>query len=466
MSPTKIVKICHTRNPELFAGLTRESVKRWIDRSGEQPKWSDAALKRVAAGNTPGHALGGPRGALVSILTMRHRVRMTYIPSQSGYPEVVDAIKARLTALRQAGVPLTTISTRGILIATIIRMAPEILKRKFHDGSTFRASDNFMRSWLHSAMGWSRRKATRAAQKLPENWEDQCEKAAMRIAYLIKEYDIPAELYANSDQTQRLYAPGDKLTYAETGAKQVSVIGGDEKRAFTVMVTVTSSGLLLPFQAIYMGKTIRSCPTSGPHYNDAIAAGFLFEPSGTKTYWSNQATMKSFVNTILAPYFDRMKAQLGRPTGQKSLWLIDVWSVHRSTEFLDWMHDNHPNILINFVPGGCTGVAQPCDVGMQRLFKHITNQAYLGDIVNETLTQIDTDSATVRVDQQIEHLRNASVGWLWKAYEGLNKPDIVQKVSTKNADNAGLNLLMYCLPGIPAVQDQKMGPVVRMLEVI
>jgi hypothetical protein len=68
-------------------------------------------------------------------------------------------------------------------------------------------------------MGWSRRKATRAAQKLPANWEDQCEKAAMRRAYLIKEYDIPAELYANSDQTQRLYASGDKLTYAETGAK-------------------------------------------------------------------------------------------------------------------------------------------------------------------------------------------------------------------------------------------------------
>ena len=71
MSPTKIVKMCQARNPELFAGLTRESVKRWIDRTGDQPKWSDAALKRVAAGNTPGHALGGPQGALVSIPAIR-----------------------------------------------------------------------------------------------------------------------------------------------------------------------------------------------------------------------------------------------------------------------------------------------------------------------------------------------------------------------------------------------------------
>lgn len=114
---------------------------------------------------------------------------------------------------------------------------------------------------------------------------------------------------------------------------------------------------------------------------------------------------------------------------------------------LDILHHSLPS------PGGCTGVAQPCDVGIQRPFKHITNQAYLEDVVNETLTQIDANAATVRVDQQIEKLRNASVGWLWKAYEGLNKHDIVQKVSANNTDNAISNLPTCCSPGIPAVQD-------------
>ena len=82
------------------------------------------------------------------------------------------------------------------MLATIIRDRPEILELKFRDGSTFRASDTFVRTWLCSTMGWTIRKATRAAQKLPDNWEDQCEKAVIRRAYLIKEYDIPAELYA------------------------------------------------------------------------------------------------------------------------------------------------------------------------------------------------------------------------------------------------------------------------------
>jgi hypothetical protein len=308
-------------------------------------------------------------------------------------------------------------------------MEPSILQRQFPDGSTFRASDSFVRSWLHRTMSWTRRKATRAAQKLPEDWEDKCEQSAQRKAYLLKEFDIPPALYANSDQTQRLYAPGDRLTYAEQGAKQVSLIGGDEKRAFTVMVTVTSDGTLLPFQAIYQGKTERSCPApNSPNYKDTIDAGFRFEYSGTKTYWTNQQTMRHFVNHILAPYFNHTKATLGLPPTQRSLWQIDVWSVHRSDEFLDWMSKTHPMILIDFVPGGCTGVAQPCDVGIQRPFKHITNQCFHEDIVDATLKQID-HGELISIDDWLPTLRNASVRWLWKAYQKLNDKAFVKKVS-------------------------------------
>jgi hypothetical protein len=430
MSETKIVQIAKARNPEIFAKLSRETVRGWIDRTGPQPRWSDATVRRIAAGNAPGHTNGGKRGALVSMSLIEGKRKTYGFCYKANYPEVVVKIKTRLAALRKSGVPLTVITARGVMIAVIIREAPEIMERVFNDGSTFRASDTFMRRWLHSAMGWSRRKGTRAAQKLPDDWEDQCEKAAIRRAYLMREYDIPAELFANSDQTQRLYAPGDKLTYAETGSKQVSVIGGDEKRAFTVMVTVTSAGVLLPFQAIYVGKTNRSCPNreKAPDFDAAVAAGFRFEFSGTETYWANQKTMQNFVNFILAPYFEAEKVKLGRPPDQCSLWVIDVWSVHRSDEFLTWMRQTHPKILIDFVPGGCTGVAQPCDVGIQRPFKHITNQCFLEDIVASTLAQIDSGTE-INIDETLPTLRNASVRWLWTAYNALNKKEIVKKVS-------------------------------------
>lgn len=183
-------------------------------------------------------------------------------------------------------------------------------------------------------MKWSERKATRAAHKLPDNWEDLCEKSLLRIAQDIKEEDIPAALYVNTDQTQAVYAQGSNLTWTQTGSAQVSVVGEDEKRAFTAVVSVSNSGILLPFQAIYMGKSNRSCPDkSAKHYTVSRAANFRFEYSDTGTYWSTQKTMRDLVDNIIAPYFSEQKAKLGVPESQKSIWQIDVWSVHRSREF-------------------------------------------------------------------------------------------------------------------------------------
>jgi hypothetical protein len=311
-------------------------------------------------------------------------------------------------------------------------MKPEILEAQYKDGSTFKASDSFVRRWVRQEMNWAQRKATRAVQKVPEDWEDQIERSHIRKAYLIKEYDICSPLYVNSDQTQGVFAPGDKLTYAEIGAKQVSLVGAEEKRAFTIMVGVANDGTLalLPFQAIYEGLTKRSTPTSdSPHYDNVINAGMLLEFSGTQTYWSNLAMMKSYVNKILHPYFQGVRERLGLPPTQKALWQIDVWSVHRSKEFRDWMSENYSNIILDFVPGGCTGLTQPCDVGIQRPLKLSLKRSYHeSEVTNEMLQQIDNNDPTLFFNTKVGKLRNASVTWLWNAYRAVNKPELVKKV--------------------------------------
>lgn len=253
------------------------------------------------------------------------------------------------------------------MLAVILHERPEILEKKYSDGSKFRASEAFVwRCQLHNKMHWSIRKATCAAQKLPEDWEDKCAKSVLRKAYQIKEYDIPAELFINADQTQFVYAPGDKLTWAETGSSQVSLLGAEEKRAFMLLVGVAASGKAIPFQAVYGGKSKKSTPSpDSQKYDAAITKGFKFVFSTTDTYWSNHETMHQYVNEILVPYIETKKKELGLPDDQKTLWSIDVWAVHRSKQFRTWMSTNHPNILLDYVPGGCTGVAQPCDVGIQ-----------------------------------------------------------------------------------------------------
>jgi hypothetical protein len=79
--------------------------------------------------------------------------------------------------------------------------------------------------------------------------------------------------------------------------------------------------------------------------------------------------MKTLVNDIVAPYFNTKKAELKLPPSQCSLWMIDCWSVHKSEECRSWMKEAHPNIIISFVPGNLTGLAQPLDVGIQQVLK-------------------------------------------------------------------------------------------------
>ncbi|KAJ7049803.1 hypothetical protein C8F01DRAFT_960885, partial [Mycena amicta] len=154
---------------------------------------------------------------------------------------------------------------------------------------------------------WSNRRATNAAQKLPANHERILEEAYLREAWIIKEYNIPAALRVNTDQTQVVYQQGGASTWGDCWAKQVSTTGKEEKRAFTLVPSIAADGL-----------------------------GFPHHP--------NSLLDHQLVNEIIGPYFERSKLE---PK-------IDVWSVHRSEAFRDWMRENHPTITIQFIPGGCT----------------------------------------------------------------------------------------------------------------
>ncbi len=402
------------RMDDVYAALSHSTVEGWIDRSGTSPRWSDRALEMARRGHTQ-TTNGGRRGVLAA------------------YPEVVETVKARLERLRAASAPVSIVTVRGIATATILRMAPEVFEQKAADGSTFRCSDTFLRQFLHGQLNWSLRAATRDGRKLPKDWEAQCRKAILRLAHDIKEYDVPSSLFVNTDQTNMVYAQGTKFTWAKTGSKQVSVNGTEEKRAVTLCVSVSNSGVLLPFQAVYVGETAASLPSKkAPHYEDLISAGMRFENGGS-SYWSTQQTMRDLVTDIIAPYFEQMRQEAipPLPPSQKALWQIDVWSVHRSKEFRGWMRTNHPHIRLHFVPGGCTGALQACDVGIQRPLKHSMKRSYHADVVQEVLDQLDRGEDEITVAKKLPILRDRSVGWIWNAYNVLNRPETVQKVSNQ-----------------------------------
>ncbi|KAF7341463.1 ATP-binding cassette sub-family A member 6 [Mycena venus] len=139
--------------------------------------------------------------------------------------------------------------------------------------------------------------------------------------------------------------------------------------------------------------------------------------------------MHSLVDDVIAPYFEAKKMELDLPPSQFSIWTIDCWSVHRSKEFLDWMKQNHPTIILFFVPGGCTGVWQPLDVGIQRLLKLSIKRSAHRDIIDEALGQIKAGkpASEIKLNTTIAVLRDRSVGWIVQAIHDINDPATIQK---------------------------------------
>ncbi|KAF9007687.1 hypothetical protein BDZ89DRAFT_965569 [Hymenopellis radicata] len=138
--------------------------------------------------------------------------------------------------------------------------------------------------------------------------------------------------------------------------------------------------------------------------------------------------MREYVERILAPYFATKKDNLGLPQTQKSLWSIDVWAVHRSVEFRLYMRKDHPTVILDYVPGGCTGADQPCDVGIQRPLKLSLKRSYHEDIVELFLEKIQADEDLL-FDEHIGVLRDRSVKWLWKAWKALDNEELIKKVT-------------------------------------
>lgn len=110
-----------------------------------------------------------------------------------------------------------------------------------------------LKSWAYSLLkrhNYVKRKATKAARKLPRNFNVQKGGFLENISRTVHLYKIPKDLVFNFDQTGLPLVPTSNWTMAECGSKQIDVVGKDDKRNITALLTVTATGKLLPPQVL------------------------------------------------------------------------------------------------------------------------------------------------------------------------------------------------------------------------
>jgi hypothetical protein len=162
----------------------------------------------------------------------------------------------------------------------------------------------------------------------------------------------------NMDQTPVYFTMGSKSTLEFVGARSVPLIGtpnvGSTSRA-TVFLTVTASGKflrnLIVFKGTENGRVSREFTDYDPRalYQAQLKA------------WCDKRVMVYWVKNVLQPYIE------AAPEGVRPVLLLDRYSCHMMDEILEMIGGMCVEII--HIPGGCTSLAQPLDVGVNKPFK-------------------------------------------------------------------------------------------------
>ncbi|KAI8487918.1 hypothetical protein Bbelb_343660 [Branchiostoma belcheri] len=215
-------------------------------------------------------------------------------------------------------------------------------------------------------MNYVRRKGTKSARKLPAEFDDTKEAFLARIAEAVAELDIPDDMVINWDQTGVNNVPVGDWTLEEAGARQVPVIGLEDKRQIT---------LLLAFSCLPRSST-KGRPT---HATLALTS----RRSGT--------------------------CSTRRPTGQQRTHTALPAKLREA------------NIRPVFVPASCTGELQPLDSEgcINDALKDLTKSFnFYAEKVAKTLEN-GTDIENVKVDLRLSAIKPLHANGLLGAMDRL-----------------------------------------------
>jgi hypothetical protein len=330
--------------------------------------------------------------------------------------DLKSTIIGQLQSIRDAGTAMKIRNIRIIMQAMIKHFKPDLLEQ-------LKFSKSFICKFVRNNLQWTTRRRTTAASKLPADWEAQGRAMIERIAVLVKQYNIPRNLIINFDQTGVHLVPQSNTTYEKKGAKDVPVFGADDKRQITAVVSSTPAGNFLPLQLIFQGKTVDCEPDPT---KESIRNKFHLTHS--ENHWSNQETMKQFIQHIIHPYILSVIEKQNLKEEQKAILLLDCWSVHKSKEFREFIRKYYDNILLVFIPPNCTSKLQVADVALNYSFKHGIKYRYDEWAGLEIYKQLVAKRNQLKLETGMLIIKPLLLNWATESWRLLeNRGDLIMK---------------------------------------
>lgn len=314
--------------------------------------------------------------------------------------EVINDVYAWFLARRIRGIAVNAAQLRTAMLRVAAAKCPHIIKDPDNPHGWFTAGEDFLRSFRKSH-SITIRAATTNAQKLPSNMTPQEVKDlfALRIAHMVKLYDIDQRLVVHADESGLHMLPTSKHTYETVGAKAVTINGSDDKRQCTVMVAGTADGELLKPYVIVAGKTIKSLPSS---YNKQE-----IHFSVSDNHWMQVPNVKEWVQDVLVPHFVAKREKLELPETANCLLLWDVYATHIDARVVHWMKSSYPWVKVVYAMPGCTSLLNVADVSLNKPLKVSVTNSLMGHLAFRS----EQDCMP-----KLAELKNLMAEWIVKAY--------------------------------------------------
>jgi hypothetical protein len=315
--------------------------------------------------------------------------------------EQLDQLKQVIEERIESDISISLRALRPVVCAYIKAFFPGILES---DGGAFKCSIGWLRKLVCRDMKMVMRKAT-TSRDLPSDWQEKLDAFAKRLAGAVFIHNIPKELVVNADQTGWDLAPNRGRKLARKGDRTVAMRGLGDKRRVTIVAACSAAGNMLPPQLVLKGKRHQSLPKLNMQDRHYYSWHFALNPA---SYWSNQETMRHWVTKILRPYLRETKQRLGLDGNQKSVLILDCWSVHRSKEFREYIEQQCPDVVILYVPASCTSKGQVVDLVVNWPMKNAGCSAFEDDVMEQVDKQLRSGISPeeVLVDLSMKSLRN------------------------------------------------------------
>jgi hypothetical protein len=255
---------------------------------------------------------------------------------------------------------------------------------------------------------------THVAQRAPDEVQGEGSDYMNSVRPLVEGPTRDRRFILNMDQTPVYFSMCPKKTLEIVGAPTVHIRSStsDTKRA-TVAVTIAADGTVLPAVVVFKGKPngriaekeFGNYPQSNEYHCQEAA-------------WMDEVVMLAWVDGPLRAYVEQA------PDGIIPLLILDSYRCHMMASVVHRIQEMGVEVI--HIPGGCTSLCQPVDVGFNKPFKDRIRRLWMDWMIEEGLTSGTTTAPTRQVvaewiDEALREMRNKTTiiknAWMKSGFE-------------------------------------------------